>query len=1008
MISKVDEYECIKTFFTPRCKSYESFIMRSRLTGSEYLMTKYNLKMMNVPKKIMVERLIFLIENYRLFRCDAVFFDRTITTIDLVTPEFLGERLKAFYVVEPLPLITLADFAQLHPLDKEFFEHRLPNVLNTLCALHSVKFPYLNLSPFTIVVDEKLWLRPPSVNPYASPNSLFSPPPRDKQEGFRNIYEMRWYRAPEWNAVPPFWQSDLWSLAAVLVEYMITNTPLFRGYVKRYQQLRTQELLGQAPKYLNWAPMEEYRPINLPHVFKKMLRYDPRIRPPMCIALAMEIMAFVCGEEEIIENDVDPLRRPEVLPTTELSYSTSYMYPYDDEYDEYNTQSVEQRSPLHYSSTYSSLKQSSSSNLRYSSPIASKQRKSLVNNDPSRLQKSDGPGLESNKIYNHRSGNINLPQERETTFQSKNNRDLSAPGSKSSKKSVQILDKPSQKTVIQSEKYEKHANTLAVGSEKVGDPHKSERYIKEMYDESSKSTLKPLSRPSYDSGAKPEPSHVSRAHSEHNRKFSSNVSAQKFVSVPVECFTIAKEISGNENVEERARVSHSISHKNSKAASALNSLRDDDNSKKDYSTNQVSQKKSHISSNIDNNDNLMEASDMISKRIIDDREQFDDNSTKQKSRTRSESSKKNNMYQGHSDKNDYFNIRKRPRKKNDTTKKSNELTKKEKARDKFVKNKRLKENESKRKYRINYGSYSSDTESEASTDSDSDNMRNYSMTNRNKSMYNKRSKSAVKSATNEKQTRIDISVPLSKSGVVGINSSSPPQRPSKLIKSPPQTKNASYSNSYPYSDYYDFYKNYSDYTPPFIESIDAVNKPHQITSSNEIPIQKLPEPIKIKHYNEYISHSQRHYPSRNTDYQHLQEQVMQQSRSNLKTQINKDSKLVDTLSADGSYSYVPSSYGYSCSSEIIELAEKVKRIEMNFKSSQANITNILSKTHVIDEDSLDESSFQDLHERIHILKHQCDRIDAELLSTYINGTLDAARDMALRNGFALDSISTDS
>lgn len=248
---------------------------------------------MNMPPKLLQERLLFLCKNYKLFRCEAVFFQNHLPSFDVLTTKVLDKYITTFYVVEPLPLESLADYATANVITPEFLFQHLPNVLNTLAALHSVRFPYLNLSPFSICFDETLSLRPPPLNPFASQKSLMPPPPKVHRSSFRSINESRFYRAPEWESIDPFCPSDSWALGAILSEYLIFGGPMFGSLSKDDQMKRTQMILGTAPKFLNWPPAVLTVPCDLPNIILELLDYDPNRRPWLCIHFCQRVLAFV-------------------------------------------------------------------------------------------------------------------------------------------------------------------------------------------------------------------------------------------------------------------------------------------------------------------------------------------------------------------------------------------------------------------------------------------------------------------------------------------------------------------------------------------------------------------------------------------------------------------------------------------------------------------------------------------------------------------------------------------
>jgi serine/threonine protein kinase len=195
-----------------------------------------------------------------------------------------------FYILEPLPMITLADYAAAHKVTRSLLFEKLPNVLNTLSALHALNFPYLNLSTFSIVVDDTFRLRPPPLNPFDFPTSMLPRVP----DSVADVDDTRLYQAPEWNCIPPSCSSDCWSLAAILAELLVFNEPLFASRDRCEQMERTQAVLGRAPSFVEWPTppsRERYEP--LPDLLVELLDYDPERRPRMCVHITQRILAFI-------------------------------------------------------------------------------------------------------------------------------------------------------------------------------------------------------------------------------------------------------------------------------------------------------------------------------------------------------------------------------------------------------------------------------------------------------------------------------------------------------------------------------------------------------------------------------------------------------------------------------------------------------------------------------------------------------------------------------------------
>ena len=306
MSSPVDSYTKIEDYFKANDGTYESYIAAHNVSHRKVLITKYNLNLIYDPKqkqqaRTVYNRIMFLANNYKLFRCECVCFYPN-ANLNSINRSVLGKFIKHFIVVEPLPMVTLADYSTKNKIDKNVLLEKLPNLLSTISQLHSVKFPYMSLSPFTIIVDELFWLRPPTICPYKSPKNAFAPPPSSTRGEYRSVNEMRFYRAPEWNAVPLFLESDCWSLGTILAEYLIFGGPMFGSLSVRDQQVRTQMIMGPAPPFLNWPPPPKCPTASFPPLIADLLSWDPRKRPLICVHVSKQIMQFV-GEFEASEEE---------------------------------------------------------------------------------------------------------------------------------------------------------------------------------------------------------------------------------------------------------------------------------------------------------------------------------------------------------------------------------------------------------------------------------------------------------------------------------------------------------------------------------------------------------------------------------------------------------------------------------------------------------------------------------------------------------------------------------
>lgn len=305
MHSRLSEFAKVDFYFEPRCKTFSSYIVAHKESHRKFLMTEYHLDMFNMPQKILRERLLFLLQNYKLFRCEGVFFQNHLPSLAILKTKIIGKYIKTFYVVEPLPIITLADYATKNTITKKFLFNNVTGLFNTLSACHAANILYSNLSPFSIIFDETFSLRPPPLDPFTSPKSMIAPPPLTLRNTFRSINETRFYRAPEWNSEEQFLSSDTWSLASILVEYLIFGGPVFGALTDQDQAIRTQLILGKAPDFLNWPTPKNIQPCELPDIFLEMFNYDPQQRPILCVHFCERILTYIRGEKSKHEDNLE-------------------------------------------------------------------------------------------------------------------------------------------------------------------------------------------------------------------------------------------------------------------------------------------------------------------------------------------------------------------------------------------------------------------------------------------------------------------------------------------------------------------------------------------------------------------------------------------------------------------------------------------------------------------------------------------------------------------------------
>lgn len=294
-----DLYLKTEDYFDAPDHSYTSYLAKHYESQRDFLITCYDLEIIAqmVSQETLCKRIKFLAMHYRYFRCEDCFFSWPISSFNVIKPSLLGEKLKKFYVVEPLPMMSLVDYSTKFPVTRDNLMKMLPNLLMTLSQLQNENFPYLSLNPFSIIVDEVFWLRPPSLNPRASPKSVHPPVPERYRSSFRSVNEAQFYYPPELktssNFLPVNCRADSWALGTILGELLVFGGPMFGSFNDIDQKLKTQMILGPAPPQFNWVPAKKVQPIDLPEIIKSLLRYNPNDRICICTHHAREVLDYV-------------------------------------------------------------------------------------------------------------------------------------------------------------------------------------------------------------------------------------------------------------------------------------------------------------------------------------------------------------------------------------------------------------------------------------------------------------------------------------------------------------------------------------------------------------------------------------------------------------------------------------------------------------------------------------------------------------------------------------------
>lgn len=187
----MDNYLIKKEVFVHETGAFKSIIATNIKTQKDYLLTIYDLNYYKDKKSQVCRKIISICQTINFYRCCHVFFDREIYTLKSIRPSNIGSFLKKFIVVEPFPMISLADYFDSKKVDVNSIINGFQYIFKTISTLHFLDISYGSLSPLNIVVtDGNFSFRPPNLLKY---QCSCTPPPLVARQKYRFKTEMENY-----------------------------------------------------------------------------------------------------------------------------------------------------------------------------------------------------------------------------------------------------------------------------------------------------------------------------------------------------------------------------------------------------------------------------------------------------------------------------------------------------------------------------------------------------------------------------------------------------------------------------------------------------------------------------------------------------------------------------------------------------------------------------------------------------------------------------------------------
>jgi hypothetical protein len=170
---------------------FKSFLGSHHTRRKTFFITIYSLDHFDSSTySFLCSRMKFICRHRSLFRCCDSFFDHNLRSLHSVRPMNIGFMIHQFIVVEPIPMVSLADSAVSNFPDFSVLVNGLCSIAKTVQICHGQSFGYGSLSLLNIVVcDGSFELRPPPLFPFLPVSS--APPPCVDRPFYREVTDER-------------------------------------------------------------------------------------------------------------------------------------------------------------------------------------------------------------------------------------------------------------------------------------------------------------------------------------------------------------------------------------------------------------------------------------------------------------------------------------------------------------------------------------------------------------------------------------------------------------------------------------------------------------------------------------------------------------------------------------------------------------------------------------------------------------------------------------------------
>ena len=159
----INNFLKIKELSTANYTFCKTYIVKKRKSKCFYHLIEYYLPFFKKKELISIcARIKFLLKNWRCFRCSGVFFDHSNIKMKSVRPANVNFLFKKFYILEPLPCISLMDAIYQGIDDFSIYMDGFVSIAEQIQWFHCHHFEIGPITPYSICVDRNsLYLRPP-------------------------------------------------------------------------------------------------------------------------------------------------------------------------------------------------------------------------------------------------------------------------------------------------------------------------------------------------------------------------------------------------------------------------------------------------------------------------------------------------------------------------------------------------------------------------------------------------------------------------------------------------------------------------------------------------------------------------------------------------------------------------------------------------------------------------------------------------------------------------------